>query len=322
MNMTRLGIKVAKLWLIAMGVMTGVVSHAEQQAVNQRLDAQPDGFVHVNVVRGEIQIQGWDKSQVEVRGVLDEEVKEFIFSVDGSETTIRVKIPRNSHGGWFNKEETELVIRVPENSQIKFAGVSTDIRVYDVKAGIEIGVISGDLKIKGGAGRIILQTVSGEIELRDASGRIRVKTVSGDVESYNTSGSGRYGSVSGSLFVEDGGEELELESVSGDIEVSRTEFLSISGHSVSGDTDIRGNMLQGGSIDFDNVSGSIRLKFTGDVNSRFDLETGSGSIRNRLTKDKPKASKYVRDKRLRFVIGDGDGEVILSTRSGDITLSN
>jgi DUF4097 and DUF4098 domain-containing protein YvlB len=314
--------KAARQLLITMTVMAGSLAYAEQQSVDESVNVQADGIVRINVVRGDINVHGWDKDQVEVRGLLDEELEEFIFEVDGDETKIQVRVPRNTRGGWSQKGETELVIRIPQMSKLEFSGVSTDIDIDDVKASVEVGVVSGDVDLDGGMERIVLQTVSGEIELRDATGRIRVRTVSGDVESYNTSGDSSYGSVSGRLVVEDGGKELELETVSGDIEVIRANFLSLSGHSVSGDIDIRGQMMEGGNIDFDNVSGTIRLKLAGEINSKFDLETGSGSIRNRLTDDKPKVSKYVRDERLRFVVGAGDGEVVFSTRSGDINISS
>jgi DUF4097 and DUF4098 domain-containing protein YvlB len=322
MKMKTPGSKAARRLLIMMTVMAGSLAYAEQQSVDERVNAKADGVVRINVDRGDVHVEGWNKDQVEVSGVLDEELEEFIFKVDGDVTKIQVRIPRNTHGGWGRKELTDLVIRIPQMSKVEFSGVSTDIDIEDVKANVEVGVVSGDVSLDGGTERIILQTVSGEIELRDATGRIRVRTVSGDVESYNTSGDSSYGSVSGSLVVEDGGKELELETVSGDIEVIRANFLSLSGHSVSGDIDIRGQMMEAGTIDFDNVSGTIRLKLAGDINSKFDLETGSGSIRNRLTDDKPKASKYVRDERLRFVVGAGDGEVVFSTRSGDINISS
>jgi len=322
MKMNTLRSIVARQLLITISVMAASLAYAEQQSVDERVNVKADGVVHINIVRGDIDVRGWDKDQVEVRGLLDEELEEFIFEVDGDETNIRVRIPRNTRGGWSRKEETELVIRVPQMSKVDFSGISTDIDIDDVKAGVEVGVVSGDVDLDGGSERIILQTVSGEIELRNATGRIRVRTVSGDVESYDTSGTSSYGSVSGQLVIEDGGSDLQLETVSGDIEVIRGSFVSITGHSVSGDIDIRGELMEGGSIEFDNVSGTIRLKLDGDINSKFDLETGSGSIRNRLTNDKPKVSKYVRDERLRFEVGTGDGEVVFSTRSGDINISS
>ncbi|MCH8256844.1 MAG: DUF4097 family beta strand repeat protein [Proteobacteria bacterium] len=313
--------KMIETFLITASLLVSGMAFAKQQEVNQSLDVPADGLVHIIVVRGEVAVMGWEKNQVEVRGELDEQVEDFIFETSGDETRIEVRIPR-TRGMRYFRDETNLTIRIPRNSRLRVRGVSTEVEVKDVNASVEVGVVSGDISLNGGTDRIIMQTVSGEIKLRDANGRIRLKSVSGDIESYDTTGNSSYGTVSGNIFVDNGGEEMEVESVSGDIEVVRTDFIRIAGHSVSGNIEVRGDMMRGGSIEFDNVSGSIRLRLGGDIDSRFDLETGSGSIRNRLTDDKSKVSKYARDERLRFIMGEGTGEIILSTRSGDITLSN
>jgi DUF4097 and DUF4098 domain-containing protein YvlB len=309
------------LLLIGSSLLIASAAYAEQRHVDKSLEASADGTVRVSVVRGEVRVVGWDKNQVEVRGELDEQLEEFIFEVNGNETRIEVRVPRTSSMGYFNKE-TNLAIRIPRNSRLVVSGVSTDVGAREVNSGVEIGVVSGDVSLQGGTDRIVLQTVSGEINLRDAGGRVRLKSVSGDIESFNTTGSGTYGTVSGDMLIENGAEELKVESVSGDIEIIEGNFSRIAGHSVSGDIDIRGAFKKGGSIEFDNVSGTIRLTLAEGVDSRFEVETGSGSIRNRMTDDEPRVSKYVRDERLEFVIGKGAGEVILNTRSGDVVLSH
>ena len=89
---------------------------------------------------------------------------------------------------------------------------------------------------------------------------------------------------------------------------------------MSGDISIKGRMQPGGSLDFNSVSGSIRVAFKGDVDARFDLDTGSGSIRNRISDDKPAKSRFGGDQTLQFIKGNGKSEVTLSSRSGDIVL--
>jgi hypothetical protein len=93
---------------------------------------------------------------------------------------------------------------------------------------------------------------------------------------------------------------------------------TLSGHSESGDITVITRLLDEGSIEFANVSGSIALQLEGDINARFDLETGSGSISNKLSKDQPLISRYMGDESLQFTVGDGEGQVMLSTRSGDL----
>lgn len=292
----------------------------DRQAVDERKAAATDGFVGIKVLRGRLSVIGWDKKEIHVSGFLDEELREFVFEVDGNDARIEVKIPGKSDG--WTDEGSDLAIHIPEGSNLDISSISADIRVNNIRNGLEVGNVSGDIIISDVKGRIEVSSVSGEVELRNAAGKAYISTVSGDIEAYHT-GSGTYGTVSGELRLDGVGEELELKSVSGDIEVNSESYRQINGHSISGDVEISGELETGGSIEFDNVSGSIRLQLAGGIDAGFDIETGSGgSIRNRLTDDEPKVSKYVRNESLKFTLGEGRGEVILGTASGDITLTH
>ena len=295
-------------------------AQAKGESVDETIDAKADGFVEIHVVRGEVDIRGWDKAAVRVVGTLDEKTKEFVFEVRDDETEIRVKI-QDRNSGWFSDYGSNLTVYIPVDSQLDFSGVSTDVDVRGVNNSVEISVVSGDLFVEGAKGRVDVQSVSGDVELRETSGRLRVKSVSGDLEAIDAPGDAVYSTVSGDILVENGGEDLRLESVSGDIEVHHSTVTSIGGHSVSGDIDITVVAAEKATIEFDTVSGSIRLNLEGELNARFNIETGSGTIRNRVSDDKPKESRYKRDETLRFTLGDGDGQVILTTRSGDISIN-
>ena len=294
---------------------------AAGESLDETKDASADGFVTVNVTRGEVEFRGWDKNAVRVVGTLDEETEEFRFERDGEEVRIHVKVNNQGSGWWGNNDGSDLTIYLPEESSMTFAGVSTDVEVRDLKGPVEVGVVSGDLVFGAGIPRLTAQTVSGDIELRETDGRVRVTTVSGDVDSYRVKGDAEYSSVSGNILVEDGGPEMRIESVSGDIEVNNETVSSLGGHSVSGDIDLNIDPAEASNIEFDAVSGSIRVRLGGDVNARFDIETGSGSIRNRLSEHKPRISKFMSEETLKFSLGEGEGQVMITTRSGDISLS-
>jgi DUF4097 and DUF4098 domain-containing protein YvlB len=294
---------------------------AAGESIDETKDASADGFVTVNVTRGEVEFRGWDKNAVRVVGTLDEETEEFRFERDGEEVRIHVKVNNQGSGWWGNNDGSDLTIYLPEESSMTFAGVSTDVEVRDINGPMEVGVVSGDLVFGAGIPRLTAQTVSGDIELRETDGRVRVTTVSGDVDSYRVKGDAEYSSVSGNILVEDGGPEMRIESVSGDIEVNNGTVSSLGGHSVSGDIDINIDPAEASNIEFDAVSGSIRVRLGGEVNARFDIETGSGSIRNRLSDHKPRISKYMSEETLKFSLGEGEGQVMITTRSGDISLS-
>ncbi|MBJ39311.1 MAG: hypothetical protein CMD83_12745 [Gammaproteobacteria bacterium] len=129
--------------------------------------------------------------------------------------------------------------------------------------------------------------------------------------------------MSGGVVLRNAAEDLKLESVSGDIEVEADRLIAVLGHSISGDVDISGTLASTGVVEFDTVSGNIRLRMPDASDARFNVHTGAGgSIRNRLTGHKPSRSKYARDETLKFVSGEGNGEVVLSTGSGDIILTD
>lgn len=293
--------------------------YADRQHVDETKSAKPDGFVHINIVRGDLSIEGWDRDEIRVNGELDERTKEFIFDVSDNETRIDVRI-EDGNSWWGSNDASDLAISVPRGSNVDVSVVSTDVNASNIRGGIKIGSVSGDLDIQDMSDRIDLRTVSGDVELRKSTGRTRIKTVSGDVETYDTDGQGIYHTVSGDVLVSNGGADLELESVSGEIEVEDTVYKTLRGHSVSGEIDIAGEMLADGMVEFDSVSGSIKLGVGKNAIGKFELETSSGRIRNRLTSDEARTSEYARGQKLRFTTGAGASDVIITSRSGDITL--
>ena len=301
--------------------MTSLSALADgRESVNETKKVSPDGFVSINVTRGDLKVAGWDRDKIKVTGLLDEKTREFVFEVNGDQTDIKVRLPSHLNG-WSMNDGSDLEIFVPVGNHVDVRGVSTDIEISNLGSGVEVNDVSGSLTVSHVDRGVDLTTVSGDIDLRTATGKIRARSVSGEIESRNAAGPGSYRSVSGSIDVNGAGSEIDIETVSGEIYVKADEVLELSGHTVSGDIDIATSLVADGTVDLRTISGTIALDLPSDTNARFDVETGSGGqIRNRLTKDKPKVSKYSRDSSLRFTMREGDGEIILSTASGRIVL--
>lgn len=307
--------------LLMLVITSSSVYADSRRQVDETRDATADGFVKVSVVRGRLRVEGWDKKQIRVSGELDSQTKDFIFDVNKDDARIEVRLPQGTHS-WCCDEGSDLVVQVPRDSHLDVSVVSTDVRVNDIQGGLEVGGVSGDLRLENVRDKIDVTSVSGNVDVRDAHGRIGLKSVSGDVEVYDSDGEFRLNSVSGDIVARNVGSEFDMQTVSGDIQADTTGFSQVTGNTVSGDADIKGKMSAGGSVDFESVSGSVRVDFDGDVDARFDLAAGSGSIRNRVTSDKPAVSKYSRDETLRFIKGEGKGQVNINTRSGDIVISD
>jgi len=293
---------------------------AEGKPVDETLPASAGGHVEISVVRGELEVRGWDRSEIYVTGILDEQMTEFVFDVDAENATIAVRVPRSTDN-WCCDDGSNLKVYVPMGSQVNIASVSTDVRVLDLAGGLDVGAVSGDVDIKNVQERVMVALVSGDIDIQDARGRIRLKSVSGDVHASNIDGPMDMHSVSGDLTLRGASGDVEVKTVSGDIDVQDLGFRELRGSSVSGDIDIEGEVRTGGIIECDTISGDIRVKFAGVVSARFDLDTRSGSIRNRLNDEQPTESKYANRENLRMVVGAGETEVILQSRSGNIVIS-
>jgi len=269
------------------------------EKVDQQLDADMNGVVEIDNVRGKIKILGWDKEKVSVKGELDDQTKKFIFTNDGKVTVIRIELPDRVRRG----DGSDLTIRIPKQSEVNFNGVSTDIIAEDILGGARIATVSGDIKLNKIAQQVRLTSVSGEISLKDSSGRLVASTVSGDIDIQSDS------------------DDIELESVSADIKFkSNKEVQSLKVNTVSGEADLNCSLSKRGDVKLSSVSGDIALKLSGDVDARFNLTTApGGEIENTLSEDKPKRS-FISSQDLRFKQGEGSALVKGNTVSGQLTI--
>lgn len=273
--------------------------------VDERLSVNPDGKVRVSIIRGDVEIEGWDQDEVHVSGELDDSTKKFIFETDGDETEIKVELD----DGFFNKrwssDDTELTIRVPKQSTLIAGGVSADFKVDGIEGGVELNSVSGDISLSNSSDNIGMESVSGDISVTNSWGKMKISTVSGDID---TDGKASF---------------FDAQSVSGDIEatIGKSEILELT--SVSGDIDINFELMEDGRVDAETVSGDITLEFDNDeVHARFDIDTGpGGDIRNSITADKPDSS-FIGAEEIRFKSGKGTGRVEITTMSGTIKLEH
>ncbi len=290
-----------------------------QESVDERLTAEPGGLILVKSTRGRVSVVGWDRSEVHVEGTLDEQIEEFIFEIRGDVTRLEVVLPEHMEHRILQRT-TDLTIHMPAGSALEISGVSLGVDVDAVSRQLAIGVISGNIDVRDCRGQIELQTISGRIGLRGADGRISLRSVSGDLVAQNMTGEARLSTVSGQMNVE-GGADLNLESVSGDIDILGVEVPQLRGQTVSGEIRFEGSLSLNASVDLSTISGKIGVELSGEMGGTWDLQSGTGRIRNEMTSDLPEKTPYGSGQSLRFRAGDTGRQVNISTRSGQVTLS-
>ncbi len=283
------------------GLLAAGASSADTE-IDRILDAAADGDVEVSNVAGLIEIRGWKRDAVEVKGTLGDDVEELIFERDGNNVLIKVKVP-NNHG---RDIASELYIHLPEGSDLEVSGVSADIN------------------IDGVLGEQALQTVSGDVETRAVADDVEIASVSGDVTVTGSKADGEteVGTVSGDVILTDLAGDVEAASVSGDVQLSGGGFDNAEIETVNGDLGFVGELRDGGDLAIETVNGTVDVEFIGEVSASFDIETFNGSIRNCFGPKPERTSRFTPGLELSFTQGDGEGRVAIETLNGSVRICN
>jgi hypothetical protein len=270
--------------------------------VDQTLNVEPAGTVHIHCLRGELTIVGWDRPEVRVQGELDDLATGLRFETDGDRTMIRIVMPEH---GVNRGDAADLTVNVPGGAHLRVDAVSAEVHLREVTGPVAIRTVSGDVSAEGLGDRVQINTTSGDIELSGGAGGeglVRIGTTSGDTRV-------RLHTLT-----------LRLDSVSGDIEAELEAFDAIRASTVSGDFELAGELASGGSLEANSVNGDVELELAAPVNAAVEIRTGAGGdIDNDWTEDAPE-TLMTRGKTLRTTAGDGSGRVLVQSISGDIEL--
>ncbi|MCE9680579.1 DUF4097 domain-containing protein [Shewanella sp. AS1] len=288
------------------------------QSIDKSISAPDNMRLNLKVQRGEVKIDSWDKSEIQVKGTLDELSEGFILEANGNAVTLEDKMPRQYSGN--NKAGSNLTIMVPKELKLYVKGVSADYQLDNLSGDINVESVSGAVKANKLNNEIHLHTVSGEITTQTLKGKTVLETVSGEIQDKQSEGQISYKLVSGELEADSQASDIRVEVVSGDAKLNLGQVASLKGQSVSGDLSFNLKGLSS-KASLDSVSGDITIKLPESVNANFDINGGpGGDIDNYLTEDKPTRGKYVPHSSLQFQMGNGNAEVNISTISGEISL--
>jgi hypothetical protein len=262
--------------------------------------ADPDGTVEVIGIGGSIEIDGWDRSQVDViapgADIMGDKVR---ISGDDGKTVIHIRADVGAGNG--DKSETRLVIHVPSKSDLKVTLVSANLKVQGLKGDSNLRTVSGNISGEvGGDLRVNTATGSARLTARSAKS-IEVKTINGDIELKGGSG------------------DVEVQTVSGNAKVDVGTLTRARFRSISGNLSANLGLVPDGDLDGESVSGSLRFDFAAAPSADFDVQSFSGNIDNCFG---PKAEQahYGPGSRLEFRNGKGQGRVRVETKSGDVHL--
>ncbi|GAA2094204.1 DUF4097 family beta strand repeat-containing protein [Actinomadura alba] len=185
---------------------------------------------------------------------------------------------------WLNGRRcsADVTVTVPPDCPVQVDLVGADAVITGLTAGVSLKSATGDVTLDGVTGHIAANTVSGAIEAQCLDGTVDFISVSGDL-----------GLAGGSL------DRLTARSVSGRI---------------AADVDLTPN----GGIQASTIAGEVTLRLPASVSARIGMNTVGGRIDSSFAELDPAGGAM--PKNVTGTLGDGAGEVTVTTVSGDITL--
>jgi len=262
----------------------------------------PSGSARIEVVEHTIEIETWDRNEIQVTGSYDAEFEEI--DVDFESGSFRFEIDRNNRGR-FNGGGT-LTVRLP-------AGVELDA-----------GSVSGGVRTIGNFRTVDLESVSGSVEYQGNTSDARLSSVSGSVRYVGSAERALLDAVSGEVRLEGSAGEIDIESVSGRVTiVSATPVREADIETVSGSVEFAGALAPGGEISVESFSGGVFLTLNADVAARFELETLTGGIQVDLpgvSTNVVRSQRFGPSRSATFTTGDGSGSIDVTNMSGGIVV--
>lgn len=276
---------------------------AGAEDIEKSAQADPRGEVSIVNVAGEVQVTGWDRNEVQVKADLSDGVQRLDFKTSGARTTIEVVLPK----GRTYQGSSDLIVHVPRNSSLATQTISADQTIKDVRGTQRLQAVSGMIQTELWNEDVQIKNISGEVNARGHNGKgaLRVNTVSGDVR------------------LEDIGPEMDLTSVTGDIQVRVAELSRARINTTNGDLELRAtSVTRDVRIEAEAINGDLRFKFRGALDAEFEIQTFNGEIDNCFGPKPHRVSEYGPGNALRFKQGNGDGRIRVKTLNGTVEICN
>lgn len=257
-----------------------------------------NGLLRVDNMAGSIEVTVWDKPEVRITGELGEDVEELEIRATTSGLDISVV---NTYQR-TNVDDSLLRLQIPVTASLETESVSADVKVVGLKpANLTLDSVSGDFHLDAETERLQAETVSGDIHFRGRADRMAVETVSGDIDLEGAEGEARVGTVSGDVRF--AGSQLE-----------RARF-----ESVSGELELDVDLVDGGRLEAENMSGDVELRLPAGQKAEFSAQTFSGRIRSDVGTVTERSNGG--GSSLSHRVEDSATTIEIESFSGDITIS-
>jgi hypothetical protein len=154
-------------FFVVLAAASAAPCFAISKEFNQTYPLQPGGSFELQNVNGTVEVQSWDRNEVEVRAVKTAKRKESDLEL----VSIDVDAKRNS---------VSVTTRYPQNEGVEVA-VEYVVHVPHCAHVEHLGTVNGTLRVAGVETVEDLRTVNGNIEVYEGGGSVHAHTTNGNV---------------------------------------------------------------------------------------------------------------------------------------------
>src|SRR5207245_4569977 len=165
--MLRHAFRATSLCVLFLAAVWGLPAYAISKDFNQSYPLQPGGSFELQNVNGTVEVQGWDRNEVEVHAVKTAKQKESDLE--------RVSIEVDA-----KPDAVSVATHYPQNEGVEVT-VDYTIHVPHGARVEHIGTVNGTLRIAGVENVEDMHTVNGNIEVFEAGGTVHAHTTNGNV---------------------------------------------------------------------------------------------------------------------------------------------
>lgn len=258
-------------------------------------------LLSVSVNAGDIIVNSWDKNEVGITVIGDEDITEYLdFIFEKTDDGISLRTEKKSDwNGWFKSLKFKVKATVPNSYSTKLKTSGGDISLTDVQGKLELATSGGDISVIDSKGNLSAKTSGGDVKSVNFDGESELKTSGGDIDALNSNG------------------PVEAKTSGGDIK------LIISNGKVNGST-------SGGDIELDYTGnnegialstsgGDIELKLPEGFSANLELKTSGGKAKCNYS---PVKVEEVSKSKFYGKLNNGGADVTCKTSGGYITVQN
>ena len=183
-----------KGFLLTAAMLTSTLAFADvEREITKQFDVKENSDFRLDNVNGEVEIQAWDKSVIEVHAIIsadnEKELERIEVEIKGSSNgvTVQTHHKKNSWGSG-SSGSVEYRVKVPKSVNLEAIElVNGSLEVTGVEGEVDIEMVNGAVTVEGLKQDSSISSVNGSIDVVYASAssqlsKIELATVNGRIE--------------------------------------------------------------------------------------------------------------------------------------------